>query len=156
MHSASVQLTNDEGYEVDDTKDRLDLTVVYNFLASSYWAEGISRATVKSSIENSWCFGLYCPEGNQVGFMRLITDYATFAYLADVFVVEDARGRGLGKWMIEEVFKMNELSSLRRVVLTTRDAHGLYERAGFRPLANPEWLMEILRPIVYLSEEADL
>jgi GNAT superfamily N-acetyltransferase len=117
-------------------------------LTRSYWAYGITRETVASSIANSLCFGLF--DGSaQIGFARVISDRATFAYLCDVYVSEDYRGRGLGKWLLEVVTSHPDLKRLRRFVLATRDAHGLYEKFGFTPLNKPEIFMEIFSPDVY-------
>jgi GNAT superfamily N-acetyltransferase len=122
---------------------RLDLDVIHRFLSQrSYWAEGIPREVVERSIRNSLAFGVY-DEDRLVGFARVVTDRATFAYLADVFVLEEYRGRGLSKWLLECVLAHPDLKGLRRWLLVTRDAHGLYARYGFRPLADPEALMEI-------------
>ncbi len=109
---------------------RVDLDVVHGFLAQAYWCAGISRALVARSIEHSVPFGIYCGR-EQVGFARVISDHATFAYLADVFVKEEHRGKGLGKWLIETIVSHPELQGLRRFVLATRDAQELYRKFGF-------------------------
>jgi len=127
---------------------RLDIDAVHAFLASSYWAMGIPRAVVERAIAGSICFGLFHGQ-RQIGFARVITDRATFAYLADVYVLEDHRGRGLARWLIETVIAHPDLRGLRRFVLVTRDAHGLYEQFGFTPLAKPENYMEQHWPDVY-------
>ncbi|MBI4853357.1 MAG: GNAT family N-acetyltransferase [Acidobacteria bacterium] len=126
----------------------LDLSVIHSFLTNSYWASGIPIDIVKKSIENSLCFGLY-NQGNQVGFARVISDYATFAYLADVFILPSERGKGLSKWLMETIKTHPKLQGLRRWMLATRDAHGLYKQFGFEPIANPERLMAILNSNVY-------
>lgn len=147
-------------YSISTDKTRLDLAVVHGYLARSYWAENIPREVVELSIENSLCFGIYEVAGSagpaprksaekQVGFARLITDGATFAYLADVFVLEDARGKGLSKWLMQEIMSLPELAGLRRWNLATRDAHDLYRQFGFVSLAAPERYMERLNPDVY-------
>lgn len=141
-----------DGYTISTDRARLDLDVICGFLARSYWAAGISRDVVARSIEHSLCFGLYAPAGEQVGFCRAITDYATTAYLADVFVLEEHRGRGLGVWLIETVRAHPALQDLRVWRLATLDAHGLYEKSGFSPLAHPERMMEIVDPQVYAAE----
>ena len=124
---------------------RLDLDVIHGFLSqSSYWAEGIPREVVERSIRNSIAFGVY-DEDRQVGFARVVTDRATFAYLADVFVVEAYRGQGLCQWLLECVLAHPDLQGLRRWLLVTRDAHGLYARYGFGPPADPGSLMEMRR-----------
>jgi GNAT superfamily N-acetyltransferase len=121
---------------------RLDLSVIHGFLSKSYWAEGIAVERVARSIAGSLPFGVY--DGNtQVGLARVITDRATFAYLADVFIVESYRGRGLSKWLLECILTHPELQGLRRFLLATRDAHGLYRKAGFTPLGDPERFMVI-------------
>jgi len=127
---------------VSTDRGRLQIDVVHAFLARSYWAEGIPRNTVERSIANSLCFGLYDGAG-QVGFARVITDRATYAYLADVFVLESHRGRGLSAWLMECIRSHPELQGLRRWGLVTRDAHGLYRKFGFRELRHPERFMEI-------------
>ena len=126
----------------------LDRPLVHEFLCDSYWARGIPRETVDRSIEGALCFGVY--EGSaQVGFARVITDRATFAYLADVFVLDSHRGRGLAVWLMEAVRAHPDLQDLRRWILMTRDAHGLYEKFGFRRLEDPDRCMEILDREVY-------
>lgn len=120
---------------------RLDLNVVHQFLRNSYWAQNISQDVLERSIEHSLCFGVY-HEQSQVGFARVITDRATFAYLADVFIIEEYRGRGLGKWLVESILSHQMLSGLRRWILVTRDAHDLYRRCGFKDLKKPELFME--------------
>jgi len=121
---------------------RLDISFIHTFLSKSYWAAGMPRQVVEDSIRGSECFGLYRGE-RQIGFARVITDKATFAYLADVFIDEKFRGQGLSKWMMEIIRSHPELQGLRRWLLATRDAHGLYEQFGFRPLENPERFMQI-------------
>jgi GNAT superfamily N-acetyltransferase len=138
---------------VDTDKDRLDLPVIHQFLTNSYWARGIPIDVVERSIRNSLCFGLYDGD-EQVGFARVVTDYATFAYLADVFVLESHRGRGLGKLLISAVMADPSLQGLRRWLLATRDAHSLYSQYGFTPLANPGRFMELHSPHVYSSDGA--
>jgi GNAT superfamily N-acetyltransferase len=129
-------------FVVTTDRSRIDLTLTHEFLTRAYWAEGIPRALVARSLEHSLPFGIF--EGSaQVGFARVITDYSTFAYLADVFVVPSHRGRGLGKLLIECVLKHPDLQGLRRWMLATRDAHELYGQFGFAPLSHPERFMEI-------------
>jgi GNAT superfamily N-acetyltransferase len=127
---------------------RLDRALIHRFLAASYWAEGIPAAVVDRSIEGSIPFGLYLGD-NQIGFARVVTDRATFAYLADVFVLPDHRGAGLGRWLLECVLAHPDLQGLRRFLLATRDAHGLYERFGFTPPLRPQSLMERFSPDIY-------
>lgn len=138
-----------DDYEIDTARSRLDLAVVRDFLARSYWAEGIPLEVVEAACDGSVCFGLYDAAPQQIGFARVVTDRATFGYLADVFVLEDWRGRGLSKWLIACVLDHPELQGFRRWMLATRDAHGLYERFGFAALAHPHKLMEITRPGLY-------
>jgi GNAT superfamily N-acetyltransferase len=121
--------------------ERLDLAVIHGFLGDSYWAKGIPREIVVRSIANSLCFGVYS-DGQQVAFARVISDFATYAYVADVFVLVPFRGRGLGKWMMESILEHPRLQQLRRWSLVTRDAHGLYAQFGFIPLRRPEGYME--------------
>jgi GNAT superfamily N-acetyltransferase len=136
------------GYTVSTDSTRLDLDLIHQFLTNAYWSEGIPREVVARSIENSLCFGVF--EGQrQVGFARVITDYSTYAYLADVFIVESHRGRGLAKFLMECITKNPELQGLRRWTLATRDAHSLYAKFGFEPLAKPDRFMELHDPEVY-------
>jgi GNAT superfamily N-acetyltransferase len=129
------------GYLVTTDKGRLDLALVHSFLKTSYWAAGIPADVVLRSVENSLTFGLF-RDDEQVGFAWVVTDYATFAYLADVFVLEPYRGRGLGGWMMEVVFSHPELQGLRRWMLATRDAHALYRKYGFAEPEDPRIFME--------------
>ena len=132
---------NREGFTISTDPARIDRALVHEFLAASYWAKGIPRETVDRSIEGALCFGLY--EGDrQVGFARVITDRATFAYLADVFVVDSHRGRGLAAWLMETILAHPDLQGLRRWMLLTRDAHPLYRKVGYTELAHPERVME--------------
>ena len=140
-------------YLVSDERARLDLDLVHGFLTGSYWAPGIPREVVARSLEHSLPFGLYRVDGareRQVGFARVLTDRATFAYLSDVFVLEEERGRGLGEVLLECVHAHHELQGLRRWLLVTRDAQDFYRRLGWRVVPEPEKHMEILRRDVYL------
>jgi N-acetylglutamate synthase-like GNAT family acetyltransferase len=131
----------------DQTK--LDVDVVHNFLTRSYWAAGIPRTTVVRAIENSLCFGVY-DNAKQIGFARVISDFATYAYIADVFILEPYRERGLGKELMASIMSHPKLQGLRRWNLGTRDAHGLYAQFGFKPVDNPSpIMMEIVNPDVY-------
>jgi GNAT superfamily N-acetyltransferase len=134
---------------ISTDRARLDLDVIHNFLTNCYWAKGIPREVVARSIEHSLCFGVYDGSGRQVGFARVVSDFATFAYLGDVFVLESHRGNGLSKWLMECVIQHPAVQGLRRWVLLTRDAHGLYSQFGFRALKEPERYMEVHRPDVY-------
>lgn len=129
-------------------RERLDLNVIHGFLTECYWAKGISREIVARSLENSLCFGVYT-QGKQVGFARVISDFATYAYIGDVFVLEPFRGHGLGKWMMECIMQHPRLQGLRRWSLVTGDAHGLYAQFGFTPLQAPDRYMELHDPNVY-------
>lgn len=128
-------------YAITTNPSRLDLGVVHSFLKGSYWAQGVPREVVERSVKNSLCFGIYRGD-EQLGFARVTSDRATFAYLADVFVLEEHRGRGLGKWLVEVVLSHPELQGLRRWMLATADAHELYQGYGFRGLESPEIFME--------------
>jgi len=137
-------------FVVSTDKARIDVALVHAFLADAYWCRGIPREVVIRSIEHSLVFGLYQAEPpQQAGFARVITDYATFAYVSDVFVLEPFRGQGLARWMMEIIVQHPDLQGLRRWLLATRDAHGIYRHAGFRELAHPERFMEILDLDVY-------
>ena len=128
----------------------MDLDAIHAYLTRSYWSEGISKELVSRAIAGSLCFGLL--DGRrQVGFARVVTDRATYAYLCDVYVLEDCQGRGLGTWLMRELMTHPDLQGLRRWGLVTRDAHGLYEKVGFAAPANPAGLMEIARPGMYLT-----
>jgi len=147
-------------YRITTRFDELDLAVIQNFLSTSYWADSIPLEIVERACRGSLCFGLFHEPARtrgsnakpeQVGFARVITDGATFGYLADVFVTEPHRGIGLAKWMVACVLEEPSVQGLRRWMLATRDAHGLYRPFGFSPLADPSKLMEIARPGIYRS-----
>jgi len=142
----------EDEFEISTDKTRLDLAMIHDFLANqSYWAAGIPLPVVKKSIENALCFGVY-HQGKQVGFARVVTDYATTAYVGDVFILEPYRGRGLGKRLVKAIVDHPELEGLRLWFLGTRDAHGLYKKYGFKKVAETplmERLMAILNPDVY-------
>jgi GNAT superfamily N-acetyltransferase len=128
-------------FSISTDPKRLDVAMIHSFLTTSYWAEGIPMEIVKRSIERSLAFGMF--KGNeQIGFARVITDYATFAYIGDVFVLEHFRGQGLGKWLMGVIVTHPELQGLRKWLLATRDAHGLYRQVGFTQLRHPERVME--------------
>ena len=132
-------------FVVSTDRARLDLDVIHTFLTNSYWAKGIPRERVALSIEHSVCFGVYDGSGAQVGFARVITDFATYAYIADVFVLESHRGHGLGKALMASISQHPALQGFRRWSLSTRDAHALYAQFGFTLLKFPDRYMEILR-----------
>lgn len=139
-------------YTISTDKARLDVMLIHWWLSEeSYWAKGIPFDTVEHSIEHSLCFGVYKGK-EQVGFARVITDYSTFAYLADVFVLPEHRGKGLSKWLIKTIVNYPNLQNLRRWMLATRDAHQIYSRVGFKPLSAPERWMERYSPEVYLGK----
>lgn len=140
------------GYTISTEKTRLDISAIHAYLTRSYWSPGIPKGIVEKAIAGSLCFGLFCEQGRQVGFARAITDGATFAYLADVYVLEEHRGKGLGKWLVETILAHPSLQGLRRILLATRDAHDLYAPFGFKPLATPESFMSIHQPNVYAGE----
>ncbi len=145
---AIAEYRRDE-FVISTDRERLSLDVVHGFLTNCYWAKGIPREVVARSIEHALCFGIYDGDGAQVGFARVISDFATIAYIGDVFVLEPQRGRGLGKWLMECIVQHPALQNLRRWILTTRDAHGLYSQFGFTPVKAPERFMELHRPNVY-------
>jgi len=134
---------HENGLLISDDPARLDRGFIHDFLRDrSYWAREVPREIVDRSMDNSLCFGVY-EDGRQIGFARVVTDSATFAWLADVFVIEEKRARGFGKKLVAAVLAHPRLQGLRRFMLGTRDAHGLYSRFGFKPLAYPERFMEI-------------
>lgn len=135
-------------YEISCDRMRLDIAAIHGFLSQSYWSPGIPHAVVQRAIDNSLCFGVF-HRGEQVGFARVITDKATFAYLADVYILPEHRGKGLSRRLMEAIVGHSDLQGLRRMLLATRDAHALYAKFGFRPLAAPDRIMEIHNPDVY-------
>ena len=136
----AIEYRKDE-FTLSTDRRRFDLGVIHSFLTESYWAKGISREIVARSMENSLCFGIYTRD-RQVGFARVISDFATYAYIADVFVLDAFRGRGLGKWLMESIMRHPRLQGLRRWSIVTSDAHGLYAQFGFKALKQPENYME--------------
>lgn len=135
-------------YEISTDPTRLDVSAIHAFLTTSYWSPGIPRATVERALANSLCFGAFW-QGQQVGFARVVTDRTTFAYLCDVYVLESHRGRGLAQELMARVVAHPDLQGLRRMMLATRDAHALYAKFGFKPLAAPAMMMEVHKPNVY-------
>ena len=133
---------------ISTDKSLLQLDTIHSVLKESYWAKNIPLEILKRSIENSICFGVYI-EKEQIGFCRVITDKATFAYLADVFIVEEHKGKGYSKQLMKEVMAHHELQGLRKFLLGTVDAHGLYKKYGFKELAMPERMMEISVKDIY-------
>lgn len=167
MHEPSIFTASRDPFRISTDPSLLDLDVIHGFLSTCYWSAGIARATVERAIANSMCFGLYdtseprsahsasshsplpIASPSLVGFARVITDRASYAYLCDVFVLESARSNGLGIWLIESLLIHPDLQGLRRFTLLTRDAHGLYERFGFKPMSDPTRYMERWDPDVY-------
>ena len=140
-------------YTISTNSKRLDISIIHDFISNqSYWAQGRPIETVKRALDNSLNFGLY-KNDQQVGFARVVTDFATFAWIADVFVLPEERGRGLSKWLMEVILSHPQLQGFRRWVLATKDAHSLYARFGFIPLHRPERWME--RPDATMQESPD-
>lgn len=143
-----MEIKNGE-FTISTDKSRLQFDVIYRFLIEeSYWSQGRTREQTERAIEHSLCFGLYQGD-RQIGFARVVSDFATFAYLGDVFVLEEFRGRGLSKWLMETIVEYPDLQGLRRWLLATRDAHGLYKQYGFAPLRFPDRWMEKTAPDAY-------
>ncbi|MNJ98871.1 Acetyltransferase (GNAT) family protein [compost metagenome] len=139
----------EQGFIFSDDKLKLDPIAIHHYLSTqSYWAKDIPMEVVKTSIENSLCFGIY-KESKQIGFARWITDKATFAYLADVYVKEEYRGQGLSKKLMSIMLFHKDLQGLRRYMLATQDAHGLYAQFGFKAIEHPERLMAVVIPDIY-------
>lgn len=143
-----------DDYEISTDTSRLDLDVIHKFLAEdSYWSPGIPRHVVEKSLAHSLCFGVY-HQGSQVGLARIVTDKATFALLADIFILQPHRGKGLSKWLMQTVMAHEDLINLRRLLLLTSDAHGLYRQFGFTEIGNAWRFMEVLRPDNYKTGPA--
>lgn len=135
-----------KGFGISTDKTLLDIDMIYQYLSrESYWSKGIALERVITSIENSMCFGVY-HERKQIGLARVVTDKAIFAYLCDVFILDSHKGLGLSKWLLQTILAHPELQGLKRWVLATADAHGLYKQFGFRPLSKPENWMDIYKP----------
>ncbi len=143
------------GYLVTTDPRRFDLEAVHAFLTTAYWSAGISRQVVARAAANSLCFSLLQQGGGQVGLARVVTDQATFAYLCDVYVLPEHRGRGLARWLMQCVMEHPAIPGLRRFSLVTRDAHPLYRQLGFTPLAMPDRHMELVRPDIYRNAASD-
>lgn len=137
-----------DSFRITTDKSQIDIELVHQFLSGSYWAAGIPLAVVKKSIEGSLCFSVFEGE-KQIGFARVVSDQATFAYLADVFILEDYRGRGLSKWLMQAILEHPDLQGLRRFMLATRDAHELYRQFGFARIEDCSRLMQCHNPDVY-------
>lgn len=123
--------------------------MIHGFLADSYWAKNIPLSTLKRAVENSMCFAVLTGQDETVAFARMVTDRTTYAYLADVFVIETHRGKGIAKWLVKTILEHPDLQGLRRISLITQDAHGLYAKLGFKQLVYPERTMELWNPDVY-------
>ena len=137
-----------DDFMITTDKQKIDVAYVHGFLRQSYWAKNVPLPVVQQSIKGSLCFAIWHQQ-KQVGFARVITDEATFAYLADVFIDEQYRGRGLSKWLVQTILGYPSLQGLRRFMLATRDAHGLYSQFGFEPLSQPDRWMHIHKPDAY-------
>lgn len=137
------------GYKISSETSDMDVSVIHDFISKSYWAENIPLLTMDTAIQNSLCFGVFTDSGNQIAFARMVTDSATFAYLADVFVLEEHRGKGISKWIMENIMQHPNLQGIRRMALATSDAHGLYAEFGFKALNSPASFMELHQPDVY-------
>jgi GNAT superfamily N-acetyltransferase len=145
-------------YQKDDftivtDPSKLDVAAIHGYLSRAYWSEGIPRHIVEKAMANSICFGLFHGD-DQIGLARVVTDRATYAYLCDVYVLEEFRGKGLGVWLMECVMSHPDLQGLRRFSLATRDAHGLYEKFGFAELKKPQSQMEIVHHDIYLRPQS--
>ena len=139
-------------YRISLDPAELQFDVIHGYLVRSYWSPGIPRETIEKAARHSLCVGAYSPDGAQVGFARLVTDHATFGYLADVFVLEAHRGRGLSRAMVEALMSLPEVRGMRRLMLATRDAHGLYEKLGWSRVTDPAPLMQIRRENLYTEQ----
>jgi N-acetylglutamate synthase-like GNAT family acetyltransferase len=137
------------GYKTSSDLKDMDLAVIHSFISNSYWAKGIPLKTMEKAINNSLCFGVFTECDKQVAFARMVTDLATFAYLADVFVSKEHRGKGLSKLLMQVIVAHPDLQGIRRMALATSDAHSLYEQFGFKALSSPESFMELHQPDVY-------
>jgi GNAT superfamily N-acetyltransferase len=142
-------MSSRNGYTLSTDPAKLDIAAMHAYLSRSYWSPGVPLQIVAAAAKNSLCFGLYDAQGKQVGLARVVTDYATFAYVCDVYVLEEHRGKGLGKWLVETVCAHPALTGARRIMLGTRDAHELYRRHGFAAPPDDGVLMQILRPDMY-------
>jgi GNAT superfamily N-acetyltransferase len=137
-----------DGFRITTDRAAIDVDAVHAYLTRAYWSPGVPRAIVAKAIDGSLCFALL-HGATQIGFARVITDRATYAYLCDVYVLEDYRGHGLGKWLISELLTHPDLQGLRRFMLATKDAHGLYEPFSFERPKYPETILEVLKPDIY-------
>ena len=144
LDSISVQTREKKGFSISTDKLKLDISFIHNWLSKkSYWCPGIPMHLVKRAIENSLCFGVYNPEGKQVGFGRVITDFTTFAWVTDVFIIKKYRGQGLSRFLMDCALNHPDLKTIRRWLLGTSYAHGLYKKLGFEPLDEPDNFLTI-------------
>lgn len=141
---------NSSEFEISTDPARLDIGMIHDFLRTSYWAPDVPREIIEKSIQNSFCFGVYYGP-QQVAFARVITDFATMAYLSDLFVIPEFRAKGISKMLVKAIVDHPRLQGLRRWLLATRDAHGLYAQFGFKPISNPEMFMTIHNSGIYHS-----
>jgi GNAT superfamily N-acetyltransferase len=142
-------------YRLTDDPEAFDVTAAHRLLTESYWSPGIPPETVQRAAANSWTFCLLSPSGQFVGMARFVTDYTSFAYLADVIIAAEHRGKGLGVWMMEVMHALPQIKACRRLMLMTGDAHELYTRLGYQELAHPEFAMEVHRPGIYSHDGPD-
>lgn len=139
------------GYKISSQTNDMNIDIIHNYISRSYWAKGIPLTTMQTAIDNSLCFGVFTQANDeQVAFARMITDTATFAYLSDVFVLEEHRGKGISKWLMQEILSHPKLQGIRRMALATSDAHGLYQQFGFKALGDPSIFMEVHQANIYL------
>ena len=138
-----------ENIRLTTNVNELDFEVIYHFISNSYWAKDIPRETMKNAMSGALCFGVLDENDKLLAFARMITDKATFAYLADVFVLPEYQGQGISKWMMTRIMAHDDLQGLRRIMLATHDAHNLYKQFGFNAIETPELLMQIVSPNVY-------
>ena len=147
-----ITVTRNE-FSISTDKTRLDIDLIHNFLSTkAYWCLNIPKETVRKAIQNSLCFGVF-QNGSQIGFARIISDFSTIAYLGDVFILEEYRGNGLSKWLMEVIMGHPDLRGLRRWILLTRDAHELYRRFGWTNISDPNVWMEVRNKNVYLTAD---
>ncbi|MDD9321925.1 GNAT family N-acetyltransferase [Acinetobacter lactucae] len=144
MQVSNFTATRDDHYTVSTDASKLDIKVIHSFLYHSKWAKGIDLETMQTAIQNSLCFGLYDPNNQQIGLARIITDYATFAYVKDVFIINEFQKLGLGRWLMECCLEHLESLKLRRIMLLTSTASWLYEKIGFTPLNQENFVWQIL------------
>ena len=138
-----------KSYHISSQRQDMDIKVIHRYLSRSYWAKDIPIDIVETAIDNSLCFGVFNTSDDQVAFARMITDTATFAYLSDVFVLEEHRGKGISKWLMQEILAHPKLQGIRRMALATSDAHGLYQQFGFKSLGSPDLFMELHQANIY-------